>query len=844
MKKLLFTTSLLLVSFFQIFAQDWNGIEIPANAGNGKEWELQENVSDDFNYNFNSSSWSNFGEGNKWYNFYHNSWDGPGYTYWKNENVTVDGSNLVINVGYTSENGKGGNYGVASGCVTSNNKVLFPVYVESSISVANISLASCFWLLSPDDTEEIDIIENYGGVNGYKHLTHISHHSFIRSPFTDYQPRDTNSWYPDSRVNTNYGWGDWCYNNGNRRYMRMGVNWISPKHFEYFIDGELVRVMYYNAIATNYNGTWKYTYFNSKNWDVNGYKLPTNNASGYTDVTTYATSSTYNFDKLKEASNASNGFNVIDPAWFQGGDDSDTDGNGVTQEARGFTKELDIIINMESQTWLASSTPSQSDLENPAKNQMKVDWVRVYKPVSSNPGADVAVQSVTLNPANASLENGETSNLTGRVLPSNATDQTITFTSNNTNVVSVNQSGLLTANSVGTAVITATSTDGGFTATSNITVEASGSGGPIVSNLEIEAENFNATGGTFNDGVVPFGANTSSVGVNYINAGDYMEYEVAITEMGDYSITYHISSPSDNAKIACYVNGNLVADDNVQNNGQWDAYQALTASNNLSLTTGNHTIKIEASGSNDWQWNLDKMNLEKLGSGTNPEEPTPPLAEDFVIQAEDYNETSGSFNDGFVPFGVNASANGINYVNAEDWADYTVYIPEAGTFNVTYTIATPSDNAQIEIVVDGVGFSRDNVQNTGGWESYTSVLAANKVTLSAGDHTIRVFASGSNDWQWNLDKITFNAVTTNSRVLSLEDELQGVAMYPNPVKNTLNFSGLSSIASIKVYNTIGIKVLSENVTNSLDISSLQNGIYIVEVIQDNRRMVKKIIINK
>ncbi|WP_067146502.1 carbohydrate-binding protein [Pseudotamlana agarivorans] len=524
----------LLFSIIQTQAQDWSGIPVPANAGSGKIWELQDNVSDDFNYNFNASSWSNFGN-NKWYNFYHNAWDGPGYTYWKNGNVTVDGNDLVINVGYTSENSKGGSYGVASGCVTSNNKVKFPVYVESAISVANISLASCFWLLSPDDTEEIDIIENYGGVNGFKHLTHISHHSFVRSPFTDYQPRDWNSWYPDSRVSSNYGWGDWCYNNGGeRRYMRMGVNWIGPKHFEYYIDGELVRVMYYNAIATKFNGTWEYTYFNSMNWNVNGYNLPTNNSSGYTDVTVHATSSTYNFNTLKATSNASNGYNVIDPAWFQGGDDSDIDGNGITVEAKGFTKEMDIIINMESQSWLTGSTPSSTDLNDPSKNQMKVDWIRVYKPVNDS---------------------------------------------------------------------------------------SSGGGSGSSSSLIIEAEDFINTDGTYDDGYVPYGVNKSSVGINYVNEGDEAEYTLTVPSdlAGEYNITYQISTPLDDTKIAIYLDGVLVSDDAVPNNGSWDNYQALTAGSTITLPAGTHNVKIVASGTNAWQWNLDKIVFSLENSLSTPE---------------------------------------------------------------------------------------------------------------------------------------------------------------------------------------------------------------------------------
>lgn len=400
MKSKLLLTKCLLMIFQMTFSQDWSSIPVPASAGSGYEWELQENVSDDFNYTFNPvNSKTNFG-GDKWYNFYHNQWDGPGTTYWKYNQVQVDGNQLVLKASRWDKANQANpqypypgawedhkmskpNNGVNAACITSNNKVQYPVYVESSISVANIALASCFWLLSPDDTQEIDIIENYGGVSGFKHLTHISHHSFIRDPFHDYQPRDWNSWWPDDRVNSNYGWGDWCWNEGHRQFMRLGVYWISPKHFEYYVDGQLVRVLYNDAIATNMSGQWQYTYYDEINpantqdaWRNNVGGQPVNNSTGYqtgySKVTTYATGNFYSFDKLKEASDASNKINVVDPGEYQGG--------------TGFTKEMDIIINVESQSWLVSrnETPSDADLLNSAKNEMRVDWVRVYKPVASD----------------------------------------------------------------------------------------------------------------------------------------------------------------------------------------------------------------------------------------------------------------------------------------------------------------------------------------------------------------------------------------------------------------------------------------------------------------------------
>ncbi len=389
------------------YAQDWANIPIPANAGEDKMWQLQENVSDDFSYTFSPvNSKTDFGENGKWYNFYHNHWDGPGTTYWKYNHVRVTEGNLIIKASrWTQEDEpqpqssqankmNKPEAGINSACVTSNAKVSYPAFVEASISVANIALASCFWLLSPDDTQEIDIIENYGGVDYFKQFTHISHHSFIRNPFHDYQPRDRNSWWPDSRVNGNYGWGDWCWNNGNRRYLRLGVHWVSPKHFEYYIDGEMVRTLYRNAIATKINNTWHYTYYNAihptgttNEWGDNIGGQAVNDESGYSAVTTYSKNDDdYSFETLRAASKASKGICVIDPGEYQGGD--------------GFTKAMDIIINLESQSWLVNQdkTPSDSDLDDLAKNEMRVDWIRVYSPIDATSVKETKIQSIEVFP--------------------------------------------------------------------------------------------------------------------------------------------------------------------------------------------------------------------------------------------------------------------------------------------------------------------------------------------------------------------------------------------------------------------------------------------------------------
>lgn len=70
------------------------------------------------------------------------------------------------------------------------------------------------------------------------------------------------------------------------------------------------------------------------------------------------------------------------------------------------------------------------------------------------------VTSVKLNKTTLSLEAGKTGKLSATVRPDSAADKSITWSSSNTDVASVSSSGTVTAKKAGTAVITATATNG------------------------------------------------------------------------------------------------------------------------------------------------------------------------------------------------------------------------------------------------------------------------------------------------------------------------------------------------------------------------------------------------
>ena len=87
--------------------------------------------------------------------------------------------------------------------------------------------------------------------------------------------------------------------------------------------------------------------------------------------------------------------------------------------------------------------------------------------------APISVTGIRLDKSTAKIYDKQltTVQLSASVIPSDALNRTITWSSSDTSVAAVYASGLVTAVAPGTAVITATAQDGGFTASCTVTVE-------------------------------------------------------------------------------------------------------------------------------------------------------------------------------------------------------------------------------------------------------------------------------------------------------------------------------------------------------------------------------------
>ncbi len=109
----------------------------------------------------------------------------------------------------------------------------------------------------------------------------------------------------------------------------------------------------------------------------------------------------------------------------------------------------------------------------------------------------IPVTKITLNASSATLNVGDTKQLSATITPSNATNKTVTWTSSNTSVATVSSTGLVTAKAAGSATITCKANDGsGVSATCQVTVNDPA---PKISIVSVTSSNTNLTSLTQDD---------------------------------------------------------------------------------------------------------------------------------------------------------------------------------------------------------------------------------------------------------------------------------------------------------------------------------------------------------
>ena len=148
-----------------------------------------------------------------------------------------------------------------------------------------------------------------------------------------------------------------------------------------------------------------------------------------------------------------------------------------------------------------------------------------------------------------------------------------------------------------------------------------------------------------------------------------------------------------------------------------------------------------------------------------------------------------------------------------------------------------------ETVVLAIGdtFTQDDI-NTG------KLTYKNSNTVAYSDSFKVDIKNGANGWLPN------QIINLNSTLSTNEFELANVSIWPNPTKRDINIK-LDNLltnnkVSVNIYdiqgrliNSFEYKVDSKVLYKTIDLYYIQNGLYLVEIKQDNFKATKRIIIN-
>ena len=121
------------------------------------------------------------------------------------------------------------------------------------------------------------------------------------------------------------------------------------------------------------------------------------------------------------------------------------------------------------QLWQEYSTAA-GDVVIDANNNSQYAGKLTITATTPAPIVPVAVTGVDLNKATLNLKVGKSATLVATVNPSNADNKAVVWYSSDESVATVDQNGKVTAKKVGTATITVTTVDGGYTDTCSVTV--------------------------------------------------------------------------------------------------------------------------------------------------------------------------------------------------------------------------------------------------------------------------------------------------------------------------------------------------------------------------------------
>lgn len=219
----------------------------------------------------------------------------------------------------------------------------------------------------------------------------------------------------------------------------------------------------------------------------------------------------------------------------------------------------------------------------------------------------------------------------------------------------------------------------------------------------------------------------------------------------------------------------------------------------------------------------------------------PPVGGGTLIQAESYSSMSGVQTESTTDTGGGLN---VGYADTGDWMAYfNINFPTSGNYVIEYRVASAVSGAKLssDLNAGTIQLGAVNVPNTGGWQNWQTV--SQTVNVNAGTYNFGIYIQNSGV-NLNWFRITKSASALAAKSAST-GKIESLTVYPSPTESELFFTAEVSGANISIINSQdGGTISSQKAnSNSIDVSALKTGIYLILVEKDGiktvRRFVKK-----
>ena len=295
--------------------------------------------------------------------------------------------------------------------------------------------------------------------------------------------------------------------------------------------------------------------------------------------------------------------------------------------------------------------------------------------------------------------------------------------------------------------------------------------------------------------------------VGYIHPNDWLSYAgkgIDAPVAGNYKVIFRVASPGGGGSFALHeADGSLqYGIVNVPNTGAWQ--QWVDVEKTIYLSAGKHSFGVAAL-TRGTGFNFNWFKVEFKG-----------LALPVTIEAENYAAMYG-----VVTETTSDAGGGLNvgYIHPADWMSYAnikIDIPAAGSYRVTYRVASPATGGSFALhEADGSQqYDTVAVPATGGWQKWVDVERV--ITLSAGVHSLGITAI-TRGQGYNLNWFRLEALSSSG----------GAASAASSVTSSAAVSSSAAASSIK---TLSSSSSSSSSVSSSSAASSVSGVGTIQVV--------------